>query len=99
MATTKHTPAPWTINSGKNAIKITGGNDNNGYYFIAALGSGLKSEDEANARLIAAAPELLEAAMTAANDFLSRVNGEPSDQNHWYWGLRRAIAKAKGKVN
>ena len=48
----KHTPGPWSINGNKI--------DGNGYH-IVSVNSHRTSEGEANARLIAAAPELLEA--------------------------------------
>lgn len=48
----KHTSGPWSINGNKI--------DGNGYH-IVSVNSHRTSEGEANARLISAAPELLEA--------------------------------------
>jgi hypothetical protein len=56
MSNDKHTPGPWTIN----ANKING----NGYH-IVTVNSSATSEGIANARLIASAPELLEALIQA----------------------------------
>ena len=48
----------------------------------------------ANARLIAAAPELYEAAVIACVEFYDQTNAEPTNKNHWYWKLKEAITKA-----
>jgi hypothetical protein len=53
----QHTPGPWTLNfDGTGAFR----EQDQPYVFVAALGRPL-AERKANARLIAAAPELLEA--------------------------------------
>lgn len=61
----KHTPGPWRVmDRPENAIWVQGQPDENGYREICTLPNYqlLKREQtEANARLIAAAPELLEA--------------------------------------
>lgn len=53
----KHTPGPWDVRKIDNAPSFRG------IFGICANGSGnsIREEEEANARLIAAAPELLEA--------------------------------------
>ena len=72
MSNTKHTPGPWSISSAcKNAINAERNNkligigttyhDPDSVYFIG------QDEAIANARLIAAAPELLEALKSAAS--------------------------------
>lgn len=90
---TKHTPAPWNVNGGmRQGIKTV----------YAASGSVAEmtdskahsnEEQEANARLIAAAPELLE----ALNKLVRRaeINGwaSPPDIVH----AVKVIAKAKGE--
>ena len=57
---TKHTPAPWVYNG-----RVITAND--GYPICSSVRN--NSEMKANAKLIAAAPELLEALQRALNDF------------------------------
>lgn len=104
----KHTPGPWRVSSespriiqkdyraiGSDAgflIASTMGHDNSGFYAS-------EQEADANARLIAAAPELLEALTDAVIDF---DNWAAHEDNHphehlvvWVEKARAAIAKAK----
>lgn len=97
--TTKHTPGPWTIdyNDSSNPIK---GADNQVVARVAHLAAWRHPlEAEANARLIASAPEMKQALEDAPihrlgesfADFLNRYKA-------WYVGNRReAIAKAEGR--
>lgn len=63
---TKHTPGPWeAVEIGVIAQKIT----SHGNFYICSLIDPENEEDKANARLIAAAPELLEALKQIANHF------------------------------
>lgn len=103
--TTKHTPGPWrTMDRPENAIWIQGQPDENGYREICTLPNYqlLKREQtEANARLIAAAPELLEA-LRACDLFLTAhgqgwINASNEGRNAWKMA-RAAIAKAQGKA-
>ena len=55
---------------------------------------GRDEQTEANARLIAAAPELYEAAVIACVEFYDQTNAEPTNKNHWYWKLKEAITEA-----
>ena len=83
---TKHTPGPWILHMGFDetyTISDTGGCEI-GHIYCESMGDG---EHEANARLIAAAPELLEAAKAVAK-WLGR------DIDDWD-SLRTAIAKAE----
>lgn len=69
----KHTPAPWgyqggdnasaEVNIGETTANIDRADKNTGQYVIS------RDEMEANAKLIAAAPELLEALERALHDF------------------------------
>lgn len=90
MSTNSHTPGPWTIHDQV---------DSEGFTIIKGQGLRLakvtNSEPdwaEANAHLIAAAPELLEA-LEAAAVSLSSV-GLWEESQH----ARAAIAKAEGRV-
>lgn len=80
----KHTPGPWNVNDER-------GIDGN-IYIEDALGVVAIVTDEANARLIAAAPELLEVAQgILADDMLQYLPAEYVSK------VRAAIAKATGE--
>jgi|CXWL01.1.fsa_nt_gi hypothetical protein len=92
------TPGPWTIRhefnvfGGDRLVANTGGRGGN------VNPEGIRRENLANARLIAAAPELLEAlkqcdALLAVTDSLEAMQ----DQRHPLNAARAAIAKAEGK--
>ena len=109
---TEHTPGPWVLRdygasySGKMAL--LGGLDHGGKFpwLLGSIQVCHKSEDavgwqpwpegEANARLIAAAPDLLAACYTALH-FTANIDPwwEPSHQQT-VATLRAAIAKARG---
>ena len=85
--TTTHTPGPWHIdNETDYRIYVE-----SSFGVIAKVGpfAEIDDEDKANARLIAAAPDLL-AACEEAYAFLS------AEDLAWLPSLRAAIAKAKG---
>lgn len=93
---TGHTPAPWNVKPGTNVFYITGYKG----YLAKIIGDTI--EDQANARLIAAAPALLEACQMVVRLVDAMVNNEanaramPSFDN----GLKQiesAIALATGK--
>ena len=83
MKTTNHTPAPWIV---KNKDEVFGARKsyNIGTFCVASC-QGYKEEREANARLIAAAPELLEVVR-------AYVNHEPVEM----CAFAEALAKAEG---
>ena len=90
-----HTPGPWTYEIGRGCKTISGR-----YHEIAdtvGLDNELGGQDEANARLIAAAPELLEA-LKAILDIDNPPWGHPGhiDFNEGIEKAREAIAKAEG---
>lgn len=69
----KHTPGPWSID--QNAMEhwmITAQNSERHRGYIATL-STTNTQSEANARLIAAAPEMLEVLREFMGDFVSIV--------------------------
>lgn len=97
--TTKHTPGPWTIDEpGSRLITF------HGIPVAKALDNcDTKEEIQANARLIAAAPDMLEELKDAV-DYLSRRREELAqagvDYKHLTTRIARynaAIAKAEGK--
>ncbi len=97
----KHTLGPWkwsdeyTHPSGKPAWTLLGCR---GFYGILTCDQGSAPQDltdEANARLIAAAPELLEA-LVALETLLSPLAYD-STQKDWLNRAREAIAKATGE--
>lgn len=92
--TQQHTPGPWTY-------QATAGNHDYAVY-PEATGKCLalvRDFDEANARLITAAPELLEAAQNARNVLAALATGDLktiSRDSAALVTLRAAIAKATG---
>lgn len=102
---TQHTPGPWEIRKAKDGsgdIAIVAPNAPADQYSrpgilgecyadIRRMGENNTAEAEANARLIAAAPELMEALKVIIDDPKSEV---PSGL---YIAARAAIAKAEGR--
>ena len=90
---TKHTPGPWSWGTDpmENICDITLDIDATGYSILRCCVKPL----EPNARLIAAAPELLEA-LELAHAMLSGAN---MNANVVEQKVRAAIAKATGKNN
>ena len=80
-----HTPGPWTVEKGNNALTILAKN----YYGVART-YGTGEEDKANARLIAAAPDML-AALKEADEIILKTTGKRS------FAVEIAIAKAIGE--
>jgi hypothetical protein len=97
----KHTPGPWQLTRDNNLL------------LVGATGAGnicltytrvLTGDPEANARLIAAAPDLLEAARAAVNaktNLRKRgFNANENDYKAMYRAeqmLKAAVAKAEGR--
>ncbi len=74
----KHTPAPWKVLPGQDLVEIVKPNNGSGHNLIASLTESPLAilEVDANARLIAAAPALLEA-LKGALQHLATVTGLP----------------------
>jgi hypothetical protein len=88
----KHTPGPWLTTDGiYNEIKAL--SEPGKTWVIARIkaASGVHEEARANAKLIAAAPDLLEVLQDVAAD---------TGPSGWWWGekMMAAIAKAKGEA-
>jgi hypothetical protein len=97
MSESKHTPGPWVAEiGGQGSFMIE---DSNARVLCqrAAWYSSMVDESEANARLIAAAPDLL-AALIAIADQLERVGDTRRHKDGQYIDeARAAIAKAEGR--
>lgn len=108
MSKAKHLPGPWAQTRTKYLVRFSASSHSEGpWHFFAKVCVRIKGEgkdDEtglANARLIAAAPELLEALEMIA-DTLQDSNGgfavgEGSTKDAWETA-RAAIAKATGET-
>jgi hypothetical protein len=103
-----HTKAPWKVTSKSgewsNRAEIVGGN---GFLKDVAVCLRVFSSDrkrtvddkeaDANARLIAAAPELLEAAKNLWKSLPEGIFADLPKSNNELFALMKAIAKAEGK--
>jgi hypothetical protein len=97
----KHTSGPWSVDGGEEVrgerfVRVTA---RGGYVVARTKRNGIDDAAEANARLIAAAPELLEALkrMSAvALDLIERSGGAETEEPE-FQRARAAIAKAEGK--
>lgn len=88
----KHTPGPWALTEDGLGIKA-------GFNFVSVMTNRWKGESKANAHLIAAAPELLEA-LKFAYELLQHAQ-EGNLNINIAAGLQRsheAIAKAEGSI-
>ena len=92
----KHTPGPWTVNyeTDINGMENDPENGCAGLVDVAHVYMRtVPGRHEANARLIAAAPELLEALQEAVDRQAYREGSGPN----WWENARAAIAKATGE--
>ena len=93
----KHTPAPWRYHKSEHDhdFIITGSNENGGSVLpILGRTHNFPNNNEANARLIAAAPELLEA-LKQTLEAMESAAFEIDDPRILI--AREAIAKAEGR--
>ena len=93
---TKHTPGPWhagTMNETGQAIFPESGGFN-----ICILSPVRDYNQEANANLIAAAPELLEACKTGAR-MLLRNTLQDSEDTEIYKQMKKAVSIAEGRAS
>ena len=102
----KHTPGPWEIGDDGPILyegmlrpvwNIYGGRGLTGRLVGSAEHFPEDEYPNANARLIAAAPELLEAARAVVNGYRNGPNGSPGERA-WV-RLEAAIAKAEGRFS
>ena len=108
MSEAKHTPGPWTISDdhGQRWIETTAGNDDTIAQVFRRNNSVSAARDieyTANAHLIAAAPELLEALKEITSDYADRFDLDSLSTNPGIKSsikqARTAIAKATGASN
>jgi len=94
MADPKHTPGPWTVIENSSGKHLVCADHPQAAHFDIALTSG--PDSVANARLIAAAPELLEACQRYIAE---REEIGLSCDSAAVRGIRAAIAKATGSAS
>lgn len=100
----KHTPGPWHIPSHLSGADGIGPKD--GYEIITccccgSIGGDSKEQEIANARLIVAAPELLEALenlVLQIQDHNYGIKSPAQYETNAFVAARAAIAKAKGET-
>jgi hypothetical protein len=98
----KHTPGPWLcgikkgIDTCNDKCKVFAKNDS---FFAIVDGTKNHTENLANARLIAAAPELLEALQLMASDYAAKIPDAEWTANSAdvFNTVMRAITKARGE--
>ncbi len=90
----QHTPGPWNEWATPDDLDMSHEICANNRLPIAIIYDGEKAQ--ANARLIAAAPDLLEAAQALLNRWLGG-DGDMDDDDRIERNMRAAIAKASGK--
>jgi|GEM_PF-1192213 len=91
----RHTPGPWWV-AGKGTIRWGDPKSSR----TGWIGTVNWRDKEANARLIAAAPDLLEAAQKVLAHLEARIEGAPSNAVPVFDGiaeLHDAISKAEGR--
>lgn len=107
----KHTQGPWTAHLEKPKKKkgiynppmslvVTNSNSERATAIDCTCSGASKEEDDANARLIAAAPELLHALECALGDIAQRSGIHLHEAPEWfkssYFYIYKAITKANG---
>ena len=92
----KHTPGPWIASS----QRVTAPETENRLPLDIRLYGGNQKDHKANARLIAAAPDLLEALKMLYDDTADyiKLNNLTGMDNHAMKAARAAIAKATGEA-
>lgn len=96
---TTHTPGPWTLERNRATSLSVYGSDK---VFVGEVYNEIDEPlqtEEANARLIAAAPELLEALKLAQSWMITEPNNDEDDTEHTRVVelVHETIAKAEGR--
>ena len=95
MSELKHTPGPWSVQDGDRVFGYSTGKP---YSHCLHEGIGYKTEREANARLIAAAPDLLTALQDIVDAYQKHFDAMPVAWQTYDNIARAAIAKATGET-
>lgn len=95
MTKAKHTPGPWSSLVYARTAAVHGGD---GARVAVVYGGGDGDTAEANANLIAAAPDMLEALVEAAGVLPVAGHLHPKDLHRVQTLLVTAIAKARGEA-
>lgn len=97
----KHTPGPWEIKDGLVHVPHVTGHGGSYVYPTEAITRRIKTmtgkENNANALLIHAAPDLLSAAQEALDELCLWETTGDADTIRAIDGLRKAVAKARGE--
>ena len=93
-----HTPGPWAVHPVKAQVDAFSPHPIPVCQMLWPTTERSEDETEANARLIAAAPDLLEALKGLHDDLAEyqRINNIGGYDNHWMVAARAAIKKAEG---
>ncbi len=98
----KHTDGPWAFECGDHShryVHVTDADDRTVHYKYAAAGPNEAARDEANARLIASAPDLLEALTDCFAALTDPVVGTIyGDDPDWYRKVDDAANKARAAI-
>ena len=97
MGESRHTQGPWVVLQSESRFAKRAQVGSPSHEMVIADVFGTEREREANARLIAAAPTMLEA-LLEAEDFLFNLPGEDVERSELLVKLRSAISKAGAKV-
>lgn len=90
----KHTPGPWHVESDTDICGSAGGFIATAHMPSSAIGT---EREYANARLIAAAPDLLEL-LCRARDELADLNQSENDGGEFLLAIDTATSKATGET-
>ena len=97
---TAHTPGPWSVSNG-HLLRVTTTTRLPlvicGIHRLGKNGGPAIGDPHANARLIAAAPELLKA-LKGLLVLFEEIDGGANDHADEFIAARRAISKAEGKL-
>jgi hypothetical protein len=93
--TQTHTPGPWELNTQDTGLNDSGTILGAGVVIVPDIYGRSKAECDANARLIAAAPELLEELKTLSQLVAAHI---PDEAENWNRAALAAIAKAEGRA-
>lgn len=87
---TKHTPGEWVVNYDEVCVRSDA--DDQSFGMLVPIAAVMDDNQEANARLIAAAPDLLAALQEAKHMFAGEYPSHPTTER-----IFSAIAKATGE--